>query len=315
MSSYSKGQEKPISLPGSFVCPGYIDIHNHGAMNFDIMDASFEALDAITNFHFTHGVSAFLASTMTAPQKAIENVLLVLQNYKPKVPVGLLGIHLEGPYLSPENVGGHEKKYLQEPDSGALEFVSRYRELIKMITVAPNLPGATGFIAECVKMGIIVFGGHDNSIEPEVHKAIDSGMRGVTHITCCSSSISRKDYHKYAGITEIALGDPRLFVEVIADGWHITKDIFNLIYSSKGYSKICLVSDSIRATGLEPGAYYLGSKETGITIEVIPGIAILKDHSAFAGSVTPVCFMVERLVREYGIPIEEAVSMASSVPA
>jgi N-acetylglucosamine-6-phosphate deacetylase len=302
-------------LSGRLVCPGYIDIHNHGALNHDVMEGSAAALDAMARFHFEHGVSAFLASTLSAPWEQLEAVIESLERYEAPVPVGFLGLHLEGPYLSPKNAGAHPRRFLDCPGPKGYNCIERHGSLIRLITLAPDLNGIPAFIRRCVEQGIVVFGGHDAAIAPEVHAAVEAGMRGVTHIYCCSSLTSRKDIRKYAGLTEIALTNPRLIVEVIADGWHITEDLFRLIYACKGFRGICLVSDCIRAAGLSPGNYILGNGKDGVPVEVGDGIALLPDHSAFAGSITPVAAMVERLTAEYGVPVEEAAAMVTEVPS
>lgn len=316
MAQYSPSAQEQLDGKGAFLCPGFMDIHNHGAMQFDAMDASQEAFDAIAKYHFEHGVTSFLFTGMTAPLPEIEKMFAALRGYVPPVPVTVLGVHMEGPFLSEGNRGAHPKALLSALDAQAAAFVEAHKDLLRLLTLAPNLPGAPAFIQRCVQNGIVVSGGHDNAIDTEVYAALQAGITGVTHLYCCSSTVGRRsDFIKHTGLTEIALNDERLFVEVIADGYHIPQDLFALIYKTKGYRKICLVSDAIRAAGLGAGTYKLGDATNGVEVEVQDGIALLPDHSAFAGSVTPISRMVERLVGKYHVPIEQAAYMASGTQA
>jgi len=321
MSSFSKNSNNvPDSgdvLDGSglYACAGYIDIHSHGGYGFDIMDGTAEALDKISEFHLDNGVTSFLATTLTASfssiQKAIDNVR------KHKTCHGrVIGVHLEGPFLSRRNRGAQPEEYLAVPDEESIQFVIKNSDVIKLITVSPDVMGIDRLIKECVKRGIAVSGGHDCAIDTEIDDAINSGMTNVTHIYCCSSGISRRDTpQKHIGLTQIGLLDDRLWVEVIADGCHVPDRLFDFVYKCKGYKKICLVSDSLRAAGMPKGNYMLGSKEDGVEMEVAGDVALIKGSNRFAGSITPVSKMVERLVARGGVPLEEAVYMVTQAPA
>jgi N-acetylglucosamine-6-phosphate deacetylase len=140
-------------------------------------------------------------------------------------------------------------------------------------------------------------------------------MTSVTHLFCSSSTICKRDYERHVGLTEIALCDDTLFAEVIADGAHIPYELFRIIHKCKGYRKLILVSDSIRATGMRPGRYFLGKSGEGTEIEVTEKVAMLADKSMYAGSITPVRKMVENLALNTDIPIAEIVHMATGSPA
>lgn len=306
-----------IDAGDNFICPGFIDIHNHGALLADAMDASSEAFDKISEYHLKNGVTSYLLTTMTAPLRDIKNVFKALKCHHSRLPVHILGCHMEGPFLSAPNAGAHPQQFLRIPDEESLRLIDRYRDCVKLITAAPNLPCIDRLLSYCREHGIIVSGGHDNAIDTEIESAILHGLSSVTHIYCCSSGISRRagDYTKHLGITQIGLNNPDLFCEVIADSFHIPDDLFKFIYKCKGFQKICLVSDGLSASGLSPGQYYLGSKENGVEIIVDKNVALLKDKSAFAGSITPIASMVSHLVSDLHVPLEKAVYMASSAPA
>lgn len=314
MEAYQKQQENVWDGRGRFLCPGFIDIHNHGAMGYDCMDATKEALEAIGEFHLNHGVTSFLATTMTGPLDTVKAVCdLIGRELDTKA--DLLGIHMEGPFLSKRNKGAQPETYLLEPGERNLKLLEECSPWIRLMTVSPDVENIGLLLRYCREHGIVVSGGHDGAIEEEIYRAIDGGMKSVTHLYCCSSSISRReDAKKHIGLTEIGLEDDRLFAEVIADGHHIPFPLFRLIYKCKGYKNICFVSDSIRATGLGEGEFYLGDKNSGVLVQVKDGIAVVESEQVYGGSVTPVCKMVETLVLA-GIPLAQASYMASSAPA
>lgn len=306
-----------IDAKNTFLCPGFIDIHNHGAMMADTMDASYEAFDKISKYHLENGVTSYLLTTMTAPLEDIQKVFDALRQYRGKIPVNILGIHMEGPFLSPDAAGAHPCRYLQLPDDKTLDFIRRNKDFLKLITVAPELPHMDRLLALCRENHIVISGGHDSAVDDEIFPAIEAGLSSVTHIYCCSSTISRRpgSLTKHLGLTQIGLSHSDLFCEVIADNCHIPDNLFKLIYRCKGFKKICLISDGLSASGLAPGNYYLGTKENGVEVIVNEKVALLKNKKAFAGSITPISHMVARLIGRLGILPEEAVYMASSAPA
>lgn len=305
-----------LDARGLCICPGYIDIHNHGAMGYDIMDAKKEAFETIGAYHLAHGVTSYLPTTMTASKEALQKVFDCLDTYQSRLPVELLGVHMEGPFLSAVNAGAQPAEYLLNPDEENIAFVKKNKKHIRLITVSPDVKGIERFIFMCRQESITVSAGHDDAVDTEICQAIEAGVSSVTHLYCCSSGIRRKDgWEKRLGLTQIGLMEPRLFCEVIADGCHVPDLLFPLILNCKGYQKICLVSDAIRSAGMCPGEYRLGNETDGVPVTVTENIALLKGENVFAGSITPISRMVERLVQNIGIPVEQAVYMASGSQA
>lgn len=299
-----------------YIAPGFIDIHNHGAMMADAMDGTKEALDTIARFHAEHGVTTFLPTTMTAPLTSYVDVFNALKDFTPSVPVTIPGIHMEGPFLSAAAAGAQPSKDLLEPTDEHLKFLEQYHHLIKLMTVSPDVSGIARLMDFCYDHHITISGGHDSAIDTEVYEAINHHMASVTHIYCCSSGISRRNTpQKHIGLTQIGLLSPHLFCEVIADNCHVPRELFDLIYKCKGYQKICLVSDALRAAGMPPGQYYLGSRTDGTLVDVTEDVALLPGKNLFAGSITPIYKMVHTLACEHNIPLEEITYMASSAPA
>jgi len=321
MSNYNKSSDNVqeckgvLDGRGLYACAGFIDIHSHGGYGFDTMDGTAEALDKISEFHIDNGVTSFLATTLTASFSSIQKAIDIVRKHRTRHG-RVIGVHLEGPFLSRQNRGAQPEEYLAVPDEESIQFIIKNSDVIKLITVSPDVKGIDRLIKECVKRGIIVSGGHDCAIETEIDEAINSGMTNVTHIYCCSSGISRRDTpQKHIGLTQIGLLDDRLWVEVIADGCHVPDRLFDFIYKCKGYKKICLVSDSLRAAGMPKGDYMLGGKDDGVEIEVAGNVALVKGSNRVAGSVTPVSKMVERLVARSAVPLEEAIYMVTQSPA
>ncbi|WP_343250185.1 N-acetylglucosamine-6-phosphate deacetylase [Diplocloster hominis] len=315
MEHYRRSQEEVFDGEHQFLCSGFIDIHNHGAVGFDAMDGTGEALSAIAGFHFQNGVTSFLATTMTAPLEQVKKLADLLKGGL-KTDADILGIHMEGPFLSEKNKGAQPGQYLLKPEEEHFRMLDAMKPWIRLITVSPDVPHIGLLLEYCRGNGITVSGGHDGAIDEEIYRAVEGGMKSVTHLYCCSSSISRRqDAVKHIGLTEIGLEDDRLYAEVVADGHHIPEALFRLIYKCKGYRKICLVSDEIRAAGLGEGEFMLGSGEHGVLVTVKDGIALLKSENVYAGSVTPISRMVEQLVTAGTVPIGQACYMASSAPA
>lgn len=304
-----------IDAEGARAAPGYVDIHTHGGAGADVMDADADGLERIARFQLANGTTTFLATTLTAPLDRIRAALDTVRAYRGGG-ARIAGVHLEGPFLSPANAGAQEKRFLRAPDAEARDFVSANADVIRRITLAPELPGAPDLIAECAARGIRVSAGHDASVDDEIAAAVEAGLDCVTHIYCCSSTISRRTGpRKHLGLTEVGMADPRLAVEVIADGRHVPDALFRLILRAKGRDSVCLVSDSIRVAGMPDGEYRLGDPGTEVRVRKEGDEASVPDLGVYAGSVMPLGAMVRRLVAGGAASLEDAVHMASAVPA
>ena len=304
-----------IDARGAWAAPGYVDIHTHGGAGSDVMDADPGGLERIARFHLSNGTTTFLATTLTAPLDRIQAALDVVRSYRGGG-ARIAGVHLEGPFLSPANAGAQEKRHLRVPDDQARKFIAANADVLRRITIAPELPGALELIEECAARGIGVSAGHDASVDDELAAAIEKGLSCVTHIYCCSSTISRRTGpRKHLGLTEVGMSDPRLAVEVIADGRHIPDALFRLILKAKGRDAVCLVSDSIRVAGMPDGEYRLGDAGTEVRVRKEGDEASIPDLGVYAGSVMPLGTMIRRLVSGGAASLADAVYMASTVPA
>jgi N-acetylglucosamine-6-phosphate deacetylase len=184
-----------------YVIPGLVDIHNHGGMGFDYMDATAEAFRVISDHLASHGVTTALASTETAPTEAIVACLEAFRRFRSASIQGcrLAGIHLEGPYLSAANRGAQPEAWLHTPRDG-YEYVLQYADVIRLATVAPELEGMPDMIRAMRKAGIVVAGGHDDAIDDEIMPAIDAGMTHTTHLYCAMSTLAKRAAIRHAGL-------------------------------------------------------------------------------------------------------------------
>ena len=300
---------------GSVVSAGFIDIHTHGGFGKDCMEASKDAIETICKYQLSTGITSFFPTTMTAPIKDIEAAINNIRSYKNNPYSKILGIHLEGPFLSKGASGAHKEELLLDPIYKNSQFIFENLDLVKRITLAPNKLNAAEFTKKAVNHGIQVSLGHDESIDDEIYACVDNGASSVTHMYNCTSRPSRRNNpKKHLGLTEVGLADDRLYVEVIADNRHVPNELFKMIYKLKGADKICLVSDSLSISGMPNGEYYIGSGDSKQRIEIDDGVAVIKELNTYAGSITPISKMAQNLLK-VGIEKEDVLKMITLNPA
>ncbi len=308
-----------IDASGLYVLPGLVDVHTHGGYGGDFMDRDEGAFKKALSFHTENGTTTLVATSCTAPKKDIIAFLEYCKSYMEKPFPSLArvaGVHLEGPYLSEKNRGAQKKEDLATPTKDDYSYMFGYADIIKTVTISPELEGAAEMTKALVRKGIKVCGGHDDGIYPEFMPAIENGLSHLTHIYCAMSELRFKEGKRNVGLREYGLVDPRLTVEMIADNRHIPPLLAVMILNAKGADKTCVVSDSLRIAGLpaDGKVYTLGSGENAMRIKAGDGVALLEDGSKFAGSITPVVKMVKNLI-DAGVPITDAVKTASLTPA
>lgn len=316
-----QASSQTIDASGLFVAPGFVDIHTHGGYGGDFMDVDVESFNKALDFHTEFGTTSILATSVTAPVSQIENMLSVVRKFKDQDngKCRILGAHIEGPYLSHKNKGAQHESFLRIPSRDSYDFIIRNADVIKTVTIAPELDGALEMTKTLKKEGITVCGGHDDGERKQIVPVIDAGLSHCTHLWCAMSGVAMRDGVRDIGLFELGLIDDRLSVEIIADNHHITPEMVRLVHRCKA-DKMCIVSDSLRAGGMPPDndvLYILGSREDENAQKFIAshGVARLPDGSRYAGSIQPLNQMLKNLVFDAKIPLVDAVNSASLNPA
>ena len=298
-----------IDLGGNYLAPGFIDLHIHGALGRDTMEASPEAFQMICDYHASGGTTSLLLTTVTAPIAEIVKVLKVVRSGVSKQ---IVGVHVEGPFISRARAGAQRAEFIRDPDSDSVAELLEYADVIKIVTLAPELPGALDLIRRLRERDIIASGGHSDASDEEARMGFESGMRHVTHTFNAMSSARREGIYREGGLLEFALSEPGMTCELIADGHHVSTTLMKLLYRAKGLLGICLVTDATAGAGLLEGARF---SLAGLDCVVSGGVCLLADRSALAGSASRMIDLVRVLVNDVKIPLHEAVTMASANPA
>jgi N-acetylglucosamine-6-phosphate deacetylase len=300
-----------IDLSGNYLAPGFIDLHVHGALGRDTMEASAEAFRSICNYHASGGTTSLLLTTATAPLDEIVKVLRAVRDIRSAIGP-IVGVHVEGPFISKVKAGAQRAEFIQDPSTVGVRQLLEYADALKRVTLAPELPGALEAIEAVRAHGISVSGGHSDAWDEDARAAFDRGMRSVTHTFNCMSSARRRGVYRVAGLLEFALSEPEISCELIADSHHVSPTLMKMLYRAKGPKGICLVTDATAGAGLREGSQFALFGKNCI---VENGVCLLADHSALAGSAARMIDLVRVMVREVNVPLVEAIAMAAENPA
>ena len=310
--------DEVIDCGGDFVLPGLVDIHCHGAMGRDAMEASAEAFEAVLRYHATRGTTTAVLSTVAASRAEMLEVLECAQEYSEggagESAARLAGIHLEGPYFSPLRRGAHRSEMLRHPLPEETRVLADHASVIRRMTLAPELPGALPLIREMAACGVRMSAGHSDATREEALAGFAAGITQVTHLYNCMSSLHSKQGIKSAGLAEAALTTPGVLCEVIADGIHLPATMLRLSWLAKGWQELLLVSDATSGAGLPEGSSFeLG----GLTCRVEEGASWIGEgaEKRLAGSTAAMIDGIRVMVEQAGVPLAEAVAMATIVPS
>jgi len=305
-----------LDAGGKYISPGFIDIHVHGGGGHDFMDNTVEAFLEIARIHARHGTTAMLPTTLTSSKADLLETLKVYEAAEKKNINGsqFIGMHLEGPYISPAQCGAQDPRYIRDPDPEEYKEILAGSSAIKRWSAAPELPGAIEFGKYITGKGILAAIAHTDAIYEEVSTAFENGYTLVTHLYSAMSGVTRRNAFRYAGVIESAFLIDEMDVEIIADGIHLPTPLLQLVCKIKGPHKIALITDAMRAAGMPPGESVLGSLKNGLKVIVEDDVAKLPDRSSFAGSVATMDRAVRTMLAA-GIPLLEAVRMAAATPA
>lgn len=275
---------------------GFTDIHSHGGGGFSFSDPNPEHIAHALKTHRDHGTTTQIASLVTEP---LDTLKAQIKNLLPFVEdKSIAGIHLEGPYLSSAKCGAHDPKLLREPKLDEIrELIDVGQGHIKMVTIAPELPGALAAIELMRSFGVVVAVGHSNASEVEALRGIEAGASVVTHMF---NALPELD-HRTGTITNALLINPDIYFELILDGVHINHSAVELLLKLAP-DRIILITDAMSAAGGADGNYKIGD----LDVRVLDGVATLASSGSLAGSTLTMDSAYNRLVREFTITPEAA---------
>ena len=306
--------EEVIDLGGLYLAPGFIDMHIHGALGRDAMEASAEAFETICRYHAAGGSTALCLTTIAAPLAKVLAVIDAVRQYREREPAGarVLGVHIEGPYFSPKKRGAHLPAMIHNPDPAEWGQLLEHAGAITEMTLAPELPGSLPLIEALAQRRIIASAGHSDAWDEDVAAAFAHGLRQATHTFNCMSTSRRRGPYRAAGVLEFVLGEPDILCEVIADGRHVSATLLHLLCRAKGAGGIALITDATAGAGLPPESHFMLG-ETACVVR--DDVALTEDGAALAGSTSTMIRGVRTMVELCGLSLVEAVQMASLNPA
>jgi N-acetylglucosamine-6-phosphate deacetylase len=303
-----------LDLRGGYLAPGFVDLHIHGAVGRDTMEATSDAFRSITEFHLRGGTTSIALTTVTAPEKEILRVLEAARPLHNQSLGGsrIVGIHIEGPFISKEKPGAQNAKHIRPPRESEWKNYLRFGRLVTEMTLAPEIAGALPLIRALRRNGTIASGGHTNALDEQLRPALVAGLNHSTHTFNAMSTATRHGPYRIAGMLEFALAHPEITCELIADGVHVAPTLMRMLFNAKGRNGVCLITDATGGAGLKPGtAFEVG----GVAARVTTDAALTADGSALAGSTLTMIEAVRRAAQWGGAPLADAIRMASLNPA
>ena len=292
-----------IDAEGLLVLPGLVDIHSHGAAGEDFSDGNPEGLKKILQYEKRCGITSYCPTSMTFPKERLRQIFASIKGAQTEDGATVVGINMEGPFLDPAKKGAHVEKWIAAPDVAFVRELNQDADgLVRLVTLAPD--GAEEFIKEmheevCISLG------HTAADYDCASRAMKLGAHHVTHLYNAMQPFG----HRAPGLIGAAMDDPECMVELICDGYHIHPSAIRAAFRMFGPERVILISDSMRATGMENGTYELGGQE----VTVKDRKAVLKDGT-LAGSATNLYGCMCKAV-EFGIPLEQAIMAATANPA
>ncbi|MBB5791747.1 N-acetylglucosamine-6-phosphate deacetylase [Jiangella mangrovi] len=303
-----------VDVGGRIVTPGLIDLHVHGAAGHAFDDADGDAVTAVLRHLAAAGVTSIQLSLVSAPVDVLTARIASLSGLVAGTTADaarLLGVHLEGPFLAAAQCGAHDPAVLLPPSPREVDVLLEHAATLRMITLAPELPGAVEATRRLAAAGVVVAAGHSDATAAQLGPAVDAGLRHVTHLWSGQSTTRREGPWRIPGLLEGALAAPDLTAEVIADGRHLPPELLEIARRCVG-DRLVVVSDGTPGTGMPPGHRY---RLATVECVVADGVGMVAGADAFGGSTSTLPQMLSHLHDDLGWPLAEVVAAATSRPA
>ena len=299
-----------IDAKGMFIVPGFISMHCHGGGGHDFTEGTTEAFKEAAAAHLKHGSTTIFP---TLSSTTFENIRLAAatcdQLMAEDADTTIMGLHIEGPYLNENMAGTQWKEFLKNPDPEEYKALVESTKCIKRWDISPELPGAHDFARYMTSKGILTASTHTEAEYQEIKDAFAAGFTHAAHFYNAMPGFHKRREYKYEGTVESVYLMDDMSVEVIADGVHLPATILKLVYKVKGVEKTCLVTDSLKFAG------YTGETINDPNYVIENGVCKWADRQTLAGSIATADVLVQTMVKKAGIPLEDAVRMASETPA
>jgi N-acetylglucosamine-6-phosphate deacetylase len=310
-----------VDSQGSFLAPGFFDLHVHGGDNSDFMDGTEAAFRTICAAHTRHGTASLLPTTTVGRHDQLLTFLDLCRRLK-KYGTGsarIIGAHFYGPYFALEAKGAHPGAGIRPPVRAEFDQYLEFADSISTATVAPELPGAEEFVRACRAKGVRCNVGHSHATFAQMEAAVGWGVRHIDHLFCAMSDRAKlrqsQTYPMRGGVMEATLYFDELTSEIIADGKHLQRELLLLAFKIKGPDRLALVTDCNRALDMPDGPYMMGPLDGGEPILKGDGVGLMPNGTALASSVVGMDHCVRTFHRMTGIPLETVIRMASLTPA
>ncbi len=299
-----------IDAKGMFIVPGFVSMHCHGGGGHDFTEGTTEAFKEAAAAHLKHGSTTIFP---TLSSTTFENIRLAAatcdQLMAEDADTTIMGLHIEGPYLNENMAGTQWKEFLKNPDPEEYKALVESTKCIKRWDISPELPGAHDFARYMTSKGILTAITHTEAEYQEIKDAFAAGFTHAAHFYNAMPGFHKRREYKYEGTVESVYLMDDMSVEVIADGVHLPATILKLVYKVKGVEKTCLVTDSLKFAG------YTGETINDPNYVIENGVCKWADRQTLAGSIATADVLVQTMVKKAGIPLEDAVRMASETPA
>lgn len=306
-----------VDMKGNYVAPGFIDIHLHGGGGDSFMDCTRNSFESIVKFHEQHGTTKMMPTSLSTSNEELLCFLDIYNEMKDNASVrnNLLGVHLEGPYLSAQKCGAQNLEYCKKADEDEYNYILEYCHSIKRWTNAPEMDDKYEFSRLLCENGILVSAGHTDALFEEMEEAFSNGYSHITHMYSAMNGVTYVNGLRCAGAIEAIFMNSSITVELIADGKHLPAQLIEFVHQIKGSDKIALVTDAMRASGTETQFSCLGSYKNGQKVLIEDGVAKLLDRSSLAGSIATFDKMISFMYKNTNISLNEIIRMSSLTPA